>query len=215
MSNTLDSNQRNSGEPPGAADAEPEPTASRARLQVPIAIDANIDCPLAADRCRAAVVAVAAARGFSQGEVGIRITDDANIRVLNARHLGHDYETDVISFPYDCQPPLLVGELVVSAQTASRRAGELGWPADHELLLYIVHGVLHITGMDDHEPADRAQMRAAERELMQRLGVDEITRFGADSQSDQEASDTGAIGADSTGAESTGAESTGVGEATS
>jgi len=205
VSNTLDSNQRNSGESPGAADAEPEPTVSRARLQVPIAIDANINCPLAVDRCRAAVTAAAMVRGFSQGEIGIRITDDANIRVLNARHLGHDYETDVISFAYDCQHPLLVGELVVSAETASRRAGELGWPADHELLLYIVHGVLHITGMDDHDPADRAQMRAAERDLMQRLGVDEITRFGADSQPEQEA----------TGGNSTGANSTAAGEATS
>ncbi len=116
----------------------------------------------------------------------------------------------MISFAYDCQPPLLVGELVVSAQTASRRAGELGWPADHELLLYIVHGVLHITGMDDHDPADRAQMRAAERELMQRLGVDEITRFGADRQSEHDAA-----GADSTDADSTGRKSTGAGEATS
>jgi probable rRNA maturation factor len=194
VSNTLDSNPPNSGKPSSSADPEPEPSAPRAELQIPITIDPGVHCPLSADRCRQAVVAAAAARGFSQGEIGIRITDDANIRVVNARHLGHDYETDVISFAYDCQAPLLIGELVVSAETAGRRAHELGWPGEHELLLYIVHGVLHITGMDDHAPADRARMRAAERQLMLRLGVDQISRFAADSEHQPDSTDAGSTG---------------------
>ncbi len=76
--------------------------------------------------------------------------------------------------------PRIEGELIVSVETASRRASELGWDADHELLLYIVHGVLHLTGMDDHAPGDRGEMRAAEEKIMTQLGITAIVKYGAD-----------------------------------
>ncbi|MFG0262275.1 MAG: rRNA maturation RNase YbeY, partial [Novipirellula sp. JB048] len=69
---------------------------------------------------------------------------------------------------------------VVSLETAQRIAERVGWPAEHELLLYVVHGTLHITGMEDHQDDERGQMRVAETEVMQALGIDAIVHHGAD-----------------------------------
>ncbi len=100
----------------------------------------------------------------------------------------------MISFCYAADPPLIEGELVASMDTAVSRACELLagpqsiddrnalWSAADELLLYVVHGTLHICGMDDHDDADRRAMRQAEAEVMTRLGIPEIKRFGADSE---------------------------------
>ena len=70
--------------------------------------------------------------------------------------------------------------LVVSVDTAAASAKRAGWPTRSELLLYVVHGTLHITGMTDEMETDRAQMRVAERSVMLGLGINDIVRFGAD-----------------------------------
>jgi probable rRNA maturation factor len=105
-----------------------------------------------------------------QAEISVAIVDDAAIRPINARYLGHDYATDVLSFVLE-EEPALEGEIVASAETAVRVAGELGWPAEHELLLYIIHGALHLVGFDDSTPEQQAVMRAAEREVLAKLGL--------------------------------------------
>ena len=70
--------------------------------------------------------------------------------------------------------------MIVSAEMARQRAQDVGWSSDHELLLYVVHGTLHIAGMDDQDANSRAAMRHAEQEVLVSLGIDEIMRFGAD-----------------------------------
>ena len=86
----------------------------------------------------------------------------------------------VSSFTYLCRESQIEGELVLSAEMARRRAGEVGWRPIDEMTLYVVHAVLHITGMDDHEDDDRARMRQAEKEVMLRLGIHQINRCAAD-----------------------------------
>lgn len=132
------------------------------------------------DRIRDAVRTAAAFRDCSQGEIGVAIVDDAQIHRLNLQHLEHDYPTDVISFPYGLAPPRVEGELVVSWDTAMREANEVGWDPDHELLLYVVHGTLHLVGMDDQRDTDRASMRLAERAVLEQLGVVNVHAFGPD-----------------------------------
>lgn len=149
-------------------------------LEVNLQIDSDVNCPLSASTCETCIRVAAAARGFTEGTVGLLICDDSKIQELNARHLQHDYPTDVISFTYENQVPAINGELVVSIDTARRRASELGWPDANELMLYIVHGVLHISGMQDKTPQDRAAMRATERNVMIKLGIDDIDQFHAD-----------------------------------
>ncbi len=131
-------------------------------------------------RIKEAVWLAAEHRGFTIGEMGVRVTSDAVIREINSRHLQHDYDTDVISFGYDAVPPRIEGEIVVSIDTARRIAMEVGWPDEFELLLYVVHGTLHITGMDDLDDESRKEMRQSESAVMQRLGIHDVIRFGAD-----------------------------------
>ncbi|QEF98579.1 Endoribonuclease YbeY [Stieleria maiorica] len=122
-------------------------------------------------RIEQAVQAAAALRGFDRGHIGVRITDDPTIHAINVRHLSHDYPTDVISFPYSDSPDRIEGELVASVETARQNAADVGWPTGNEVLLYVIHGVLHIGGMEDHRAEDRALMRQAERQALQRLGI--------------------------------------------
>ncbi|NND96833.1 MAG: rRNA maturation RNase YbeY [Pirellulaceae bacterium] len=161
--------------------SDDEPPPSPGELDVDITIDSDVgEIPLDPTQIQRAVRTAAQHRGYHLGNIGIRITTDETIRGLNAEHLGHDYATDVISFGYGATPPVIEGELVASIDTARHQAEQIGWPAEHELLLYIVHGVLHITEMDDHDPSDRAAMRDAETAILLTLGIDDIVRYGAD-----------------------------------
>ena len=156
-------------------------------IRIEIMTDHQVTCQINSQLVRAAVLAAANERGFKRGNIGIRITDDATIHRINQVHLGHDYPTDVISFDYGSAEPTIDGEMVVSADMAAWRAAELGWPMDHELALYIVHGTLHIAGFDDISDSDRESMRAAEQRVMISLGIEQITRFGPASTRDADA----------------------------
>ncbi|TWU41639.1 Endoribonuclease YbeY [Novipirellula aureliae] len=150
------------------------------RLSIEIIADAPLPELHWYDSIQRAAAAALDYRGFAFGEVGIRITNDNEIRLINRVHLGHDYETDVISFGYFADAPRIEGELAVSLETAQRAAEELAWPAEHELLLYVVHGTLHLTGMDDQAPQGRRSMRAAEIGVMRKLGIEMTDAVGPD-----------------------------------
>ncbi len=96
--------------------------------------------------------------------VSVLPTDDREIAALHAAHLGDASPTDVMSFALDG-----AAELVVSVQTARRRARELGHAPRAELALYLVHGLLHQLGFDDLRARDRARMRVAEQQVLRRL----------------------------------------------
>lgn len=104
-------------------------------------------------------------------QVGIAIVDDSTIHELNRRHLGHDYPTDVLSYPLEDRPDDLQGEIVVSAETAVRNASSYGLSPDQELCLYVVHGALHLAGYRDKTGAERRAMRQAERDVLAELGI--------------------------------------------
>ncbi|MDF1702554.1 MAG: rRNA maturation RNase YbeY [Planctomycetota bacterium] len=103
-------------------------------------------------------------------ELSFAILDDERMQTVNRETLAHDYPTDVLSFPMASEP-VLMGEVLLSADTARREAAERGHPAYHELLLYAVHGVLHLLGYDDHDPTARRRMRRAERAALAALDV--------------------------------------------
>jgi probable rRNA maturation factor len=94
------------------------------------------------------------------------VVSDAAIRDLNRRSLGHDWTTDVLSFPMGDEEGCLRGEVVLSADTARQEAARRNVDPYHELMLYAVHGVLHLLGHDDHAPRERRRMRRAEREVL-------------------------------------------------
>ncbi len=103
-------------------------------------------------------------------ELSIAIVDDPTIHALNRQYLQHDYPTDVLSFVFAEHPPRLEGEVIVSADTALAQAAEFGSDGPTEVLLYVIHGVLHLVGLDDQNPEQREEMRCAERVYLEQLG---------------------------------------------
>lgn len=118
-----------------------------------------------------------AAEGVERAEISILLADDRQIAAVHRRWLGVPGPTDVITFDLSTGnatlPPLgmLAGDIVVSTETARRMARAVGSTPRRELSYYIVHGLLHLTGYDDHTPADRRAMRARERTVMKACGL--------------------------------------------
>jgi probable rRNA maturation factor len=123
-------------------------------------------------RIRQAIEWVLAEAGIADASISVAILDDPSIRELNARYLNHDYATDVLSFLLDDEPGAIEGEVIVSADTAATMARRFGWSAADELLLYVVHGTLHLVGHDDQDPESLAVMRAAEKKCLAQLGIE-------------------------------------------
>ncbi len=103
--------------------------------------------------------------------VSIAIVDDETIQEVNAQRLGHNWPTDVISFELDESDDSVEGEVIASVQTAARVCAAAGWAVEDELLLYVIHGLLHVVGMDDADEAQRQAMRLAEQSCLLALGV--------------------------------------------
>ncbi len=125
-----------------------------------------------ARRMRAAVRSALALGKVADGIVSVAVVDDPTIHVLNRRHLEHDYPTDVLSFLIEQDGPRIEGDIIASADTAARMAPGYGWSAADELLLYVVHGALHLAGYDDLEPEKLKQMRAAEGYVLAEFGLE-------------------------------------------
>lgn len=110
--------------------------------------------------------------GCPEAELSIVIVDDAQIREINRDYLQRDKSTNVISFAMQegegagIQPSLL-GDVVISAQTAARDAEEAGLPFSSELYFLLLHGVLHLVGYDHERGTEQeaAEMEAKEQEI--------------------------------------------------
>lgn len=142
-----------------------------------LAIDiANLQTRVAIDprRLRRAVRIVLTDAGIRLGEISVAIVDDERIHTLNRNFLQHDYATDVLSFLLESAGPQgpITGEIVASGDTAAREAPRYGWSAADELLLYVIHGALHLAGYDDRTKSQAAAMRTAETAHLERLGVE-------------------------------------------
>lgn len=127
--------------------------------------------PFSANNLAKAVSMILQDHQIQTAEISIAVVDDSAIRELNRQYLDHDYETDVLSFLLDETADSITGQLIVSTDTAARVAEELGIEMEQELLLYVVHGTLHLMGLDDTDPETAVEMRSAEQEYLARLGV--------------------------------------------
>ena len=137
----------------------------------------------------AAVLADSGVRG--EAELSLLFVDEAVMADLNVRHMGANGPTDVLAFPLDDpidpgrwpdagatgpgreptevqELPVLLGDVVVCPAVAARQAPEHAGSYDDELALLVVHGVLHVLGMDHADPEEAAVMQARERELLDR-----------------------------------------------
>ena len=103
------------------------------------------------------------------GDVELVFVNDDEIRKINHEHRGINKATDVLSFPYEQVSGGLMGSVVISTDTASRVAGELGHSIECEIALLFLHGILHILGYD-HE-IDDGQMRGKEKEVIEHFSL--------------------------------------------
>lgn len=110
-----------------------------------------------------------AAIDASDAELSVLLTDDRHIRVLNRQHRKKDAPTDVLAFPMDGQEPgpggaRLLGDVVVSLDTALRQARERRRDLISEVTHLLAHGLLHLVGHDHRTDAEERRMdREAER----------------------------------------------------
>ena len=108
---------------------------------------------------------VAASYGRKVGEVGYMFVSDERILEINNEYLGHDYYTDIITFDYD-EGDILNGDLVISLDTVKTNAEKFGMDYDEELHRVIIHGILHLCGINDKGPGEREIMEAAENKAL-------------------------------------------------
>lgn len=109
------------------------------------------------------------------GEVCVMFCDDATIHPLNRDWRGKDKPTDVLSFSQlegeAIGDPNLLGDVVISVETAARQAEERGHAVAHELRVLLVHGLLHLVGYDHEQDDDAVVMEALEKEILTALAA--------------------------------------------
>jgi probable rRNA maturation factor len=118
-------------------------------------------------------------------ELGVVVTNDDEVHSLNRDYLGHDYNTDVISFGMSeggeemavdaptfvtpAERPPYLGDIAISYDRAAEQAPEYGHSTQAEVAMLLIHGLLHLLGHDDTSEPERERMHARQRELLARL----------------------------------------------
>ena len=118
--------------------------------------------------------------GVENGEVSITLTNNAYIHELNRDYRGIDRPTDVLSFALNEseEPDIadgpdvnILGDLIISVERAEEQAADYGHSVRREMAFLTVHGMLHLLGYDHMEEADRLEMEAEQRFVMEKLGI--------------------------------------------
>ena len=126
----------------------------------------NVKMPAIKRRANSAwIKAVAASYGKKVGEVAYIFCDDEKILEVNRQYLNHDYYTDIITFDY-CIDHIVSGDLFISLDTVRSNAEAFGKTYDEELHRVIIHGILHLCGINDKGPGEREIMEAAENKAL-------------------------------------------------
>ena len=112
------------------------------------------------------IKAVALTYGKKVGEVGYMFVNDDKILEINNEYLGHDYYTDVITFDYD-ENDVVNGDIVISLDTVRTNAELFDKAYEDELYRVIIHGILHLCGLNDKGPGEREIMEKAENKALE------------------------------------------------
>ena len=127
--------------------------------------------PLDPQRDKAWIEVVAQAYGKRVGELYYYFCSDEKLLEINRERLGHDFYTDIVTFPLtDCKN-LLSSEFCLSIDRIKENAETFGRTYESELHRVIIHGVLHLIGFDDHTEEDEKEMREKEEESLKLLFI--------------------------------------------
>ena len=111
------------------------------------------------------IKAVAETYGKKTGDISYIFCSDEKILEVNRQYLQHDYYTDIITFDY-CEGNRLSGDLFISLDTVRTNAEQFGASYEDELHRVIIHGILHLCGINDKGPGEREVMEAAENKAL-------------------------------------------------
>ncbi len=107
---------------------------------------------------------------FVEGELSLVLADDAFIQDLNHQFRGHNKPTNVLSFPSDDDDAYL-GDVIVALETLQREAREQNKALSHHFTHMVIHGALHLQGLDHEEEAEAKIMEAKEIQLLEALAI--------------------------------------------
>lgn len=111
---------------------------------------------------------VAATHSREVGNINYLFVDDEDMLVANRQFVGHDYYTDIITFDYT-HGNRISGDIMISLDTVASNAEKFGVPYTRELMRVIIHGVLHLCGINDKGPGEREIMEANEDAALELL----------------------------------------------
>jgi len=103
--------------------------------------------------------------------VSVLLVSDDEIQEVNKKYLGHDYATDVVTFPLHETTDPIEGEIYVSLQTTERNSNLYGNTHPNEIIRVVIHGILHLTGYDDSTPELRDEMKKKEDHYLKLVEV--------------------------------------------
>ena len=175
---------------PDSENSPPRPTGDSSAYAIEVRDDqerSTFDC----DRLCDIASDVLRHEGVRSAEISVALIDGNTMRRLNREHLGHDYDTDVLSFLLDCKVDAsetvadgdglprgagktIDGEILISTDVADDTASRLGSTVEDEVTLYLVHGLLHLAGYDDLTPTEMTLMRQRERFHLNRWKLDPV-----------------------------------------
>lgn len=108
--------------------------------------------------------------GVRKYDLGVYLVAAPEMAEMNRQFLGHDGSTDVITFPYELpRPDELHGEIFICIDEAVEQAGRFRSSWREELVRYLIHGILHLRGLNDATPVERRKMRRQEKEWLNRV----------------------------------------------
>jgi len=116
---------------------------------------------------------VAASYGRKTGDIAYLFVDDEKILETNRQYLGHDYYTDVITFDYS-EGDVISGDIMISLDTVKSNAEQYGRDFGEEFFRVVIHGVLHLCGINDKGPGEREIMAAAEDKALKDLQISTV-----------------------------------------
>lgn len=165
------------GDPAGSEPEKPAEPDPAEHLGLVVALSQYApDCdPPAAGWLENQFTRIANLAGVDRGQINLAIVDDRRMAEMHQQYSNEPGSTDVLTFDLrdqldGAQIPV-EGDIVICSDVAARQAQQRGHDTRLELLLYAVHGLLHLLGEDDHDPADYQKMHQREDELLKRAGL--------------------------------------------
>ena len=118
------------------------------------------------NQVRAWIAVVVQGCGYNVGELYYYFCSDEALLDINQRRLGHDFYTDIVTFPLGDSGLYVSSEFCISLDRVAENSVNFGRSFESELLRVMIHGVLHLVGFDDHTPGEQSQMRSKEEECL-------------------------------------------------